>query len=142
MLGILVAATVLSALWALRHLGRLPKPQQNAFKRKVAGYALWIAAAFLALKGAMVLAVPLFGIGAGLIGWQFMPFQKPATPQPPEKKIERAEAFAVLGLNTDASSEDIRTAHKKLLRAIHPDTGGSTYLAAKINAARDLLLKS
>ncbi len=50
------------------------------------------------------------------------------------------EALAVLGLDNEASAEEIRSAHKKLISQIHPDKGGTDYLAAKINQARDLLL--
>lgn len=51
------------------------------------------------------------------------------------------EALEVLGLEPGASEEDILAAHKALLKRVHPDQGGSAYLAAKINAARDVLLK-
>ena len=50
------------------------------------------------------------------------------------------EARAVLGLGTDATREDIIEAHRRLIQRLHPDRGGSDYLAAKLNAAKDLLL--
>ena len=54
--------------------------------------------------------------------------------------MTREEAFQVLGLNPSATEAEIRAAHHRLMRAAHPDHGGSDWLAARINQARDLLL--
>lgn len=54
--------------------------------------------------------------------------------------MTRDEALAVLGLKLGATADNIKTAHKRLMKDFHPDKGGSDYLAAKINAAKDVLL--
>ena len=54
--------------------------------------------------------------------------------------MTRDEAFAVLGLRPGASEEEIRAAHRRLMRTAHPDTGGSDWVAARINQARDILI--
>ena len=56
-------------------------------------------------------------------------------------EISKDEAYEILGLANTASNDEIVKAHKRLMQRMHPDRGGSDYLAAKINAAKDLLIK-
>lgn len=55
-------------------------------------------------------------------------------------RMTRQEAYEVLGLRPGASRADIQDAHRRLMRGAHPDAGGSDWLAARINQARDRLL--
>lgn len=50
------------------------------------------------------------------------------------------DAYRVLGLSAGASDQEIKTAHQRLIRHLHPDRGGSSFLAAQVNRARDVLL--
>lgn len=61
-------------------------------------------------------------------------------PPPRSGPMTRAEALAVLGLAEGASTAEIRAAHRRLMRTAHPDQGGSDWLAARLNEARDTLL--
>lgn len=61
-------------------------------------------------------------------------------PRGPRSDMTREEALAVLGLAEGASEEEIRAAHRRLIRRTHPDAGGTADLAARINRAKDVLL--
>jgi hypothetical protein len=56
-------------------------------------------------------------------------------------QLSEAEAYEILGLPNTASKDEVVKAHKRLMQRMHPDRGGSDYLAAKINAAKDQLVK-
>ena len=57
-----------------------------------------------------------------------------------DREMDKEQALAVLGLSSDASKEEIVDAHRRLMQKLHPDRGGSDYLAATLNLAKRVLL--
>jgi hypothetical protein len=69
-------------------------------------------------------------------GWRDRPQARPSG------RMSRDEALQILGLAASASVDQIREAHHRLMLKLHPDLGGTDYLAGQINMARDVLLHS
>jgi len=104
-----------------------------------AGYSAlreaWPAAAALLILG-LWLAVSARKTGLGLGA-----ARKPPPTTPRSGRMSLKEARSILGVDGDATAEEIRAAHKRLMRMAHPDKGGTSGLAAQLNAARDRLLE-
>jgi hypothetical protein len=77
----------------------------------------------------------LAGAGSGASGAAGTGGARPASAD-----VTVEEAYAILGLSPGADAEAIKEAHRRLMVKLHPDHGGSDYLATKINRARDVLL--
>jgi hypothetical protein len=141
---LLGAATLLVMMAAL---GMFSRAQIDNVKQ----FGVWVVA-----LGGLALAGLLFMTGRGataiaalaMLGplvWSWMGSARGVAPPPRMRAdsggaMSRAEAYAVLGLRQGAPEIDVRAAHKRLMRAAHPDSGGSDWLAARINQARDVLL--
>lgn len=110
----------------------------------LASAVMAVVAVVLAARGGWAGAIPL-AAGAAAAFWRSRQMARqldPTRPQPlpAQPAMAEAEAYEVLGLAPGADAEAVRAAHRRLIQQMHPDQGGSSYLAAKINQARDLLL--
>ncbi len=141
-------ATLLVLMGAL---GMFSRAQVDTLK----SLGIWIVAlgglvlaALLFLTGRGVVAIAALGMLGPLLWGRLSQGGKPggrpsfggAPPRAGGGAMTRAEAFEVLGLKPGAKEAEIRAAHLRLMRAAHPDRGGSDWLATRINQARDVLL--
>jgi len=148
---LLLGALCLGAVMAA--LGMFSKAQVKTLKQ----LGIWVGA----IGGLLLAALMLFtGRGAtalwmlvmlGPLVWSWVVERRPrgiggfggmgggAVP-PPRGAMSRAEALEVLGLKAGASAAEVKAAHRRLMQGAHPDHGGSDWLAARINQARDVLL--
>ncbi|MCB1378225.1 MAG: DnaJ domain-containing protein [Alphaproteobacteria bacterium] len=228
---VIAAAIVIGGWWLIRQFANAQPAQVRGLVRKVAGIAILVFAGFMAMRGGINLAIPLFVLGLGLLGQNIafpggIPWGGSKTPGQKSRvttqvlsmeldhdsgemdgeilsgplkgrklsslgqseirsvhetcvaasdqsralfeawldrsragwreawggnsqqsplshagPMGRKEALAVLGLQDGATIADIRAAHRRLMKEFHPDRGGSDYLAAKINEAKDVLVQ-
>jgi len=129
-------------LWLLVGLGR----GQVVFKRREwrllsGGFAIaaFAAAAFVGLRGAWEISIILVILGLWLATTTRINATRISVHRP--SRMSEEEARSVLGVGPDATAEEIQAAYSRLIRMAHPDKGGTTGLAAQLNAARDRLLK-
>lgn len=155
--SLLVVATVGAIIYWLKRWRQVPEAERKRFLRQSAIWALVVIILALVLTGRAhwlmgVLAALLAIAGRAVQLAQYVPFlkkiftdaqaqQRPGTGPSAKHGMTRQQAADILGVDINASPEEIRLAHKKLMQKIHPDRGGSDALAKQINEAKDLLLK-
>jgi len=148
----LLVALVAGAVFGAKHWRSLPIEQRSIFAKKavlyvsavlilslvITGRAPWlmgILAALLAVMGRLAQFAAYFPMLKKIFGED-----QPPTSAAPSEAMTKQQAAEVLGISMDASPEEIRMAHKKLIQKMHPDRGGSELLAKQINQAKDILL--
>ncbi len=148
-LGILALFVAAGAAgWLLLRVARGVESEGGARNVTLLKAVIWLGlvAALFAVKLWPLAFMVLFAAGAvmAIEFWRGDRIENAESDVRPARVSPRAmsheEAASVLGLGVDAEAEEIRAAHRKLIAQIHPDKGGTDYLAAKINEARDLLL--
>ena len=149
---------IIGFLWFLGKNYAAANPKQlAALLRKIGGWVVIVFAALLALRGRMDLALLAGGTGWWLVqgrrldaylNSRFSIRSEDAHENPDPGTVHNAglgsmteqEALDVLGLPKGATAAQIRSAHRVLMKKLHPDQGGSNYLATRVNQAKDVLL--
>ena len=130
-------AILVLLLWASRGKPVL-KRREWRFLAGAFAVACFAAAAYVGIRGGWGKSIVLVVVGLGLV---VSTRRTGIAPPAGSNKIGDAEARSILGVGAEASHEEIRAAYSRLMRMAHPDKGGTSGLAAQLNAARDRLLK-
>lgn len=130
-----VAAFALLVWAGRRARPYLARPEWRIASGSLSALGL-IAGGMLAVTGRVVPGAILAGVGLALVM-----IARRGAPPPPLDNADLAEAREILGVAASATREEIQAAYGRLIRAVHPDAGGTSGLAARLNAARDRLLK-
>lgn len=141
-MGLIWLALAAIAVWALVRLGRQSeKPGRGQWRiaATILGAVLLAGAVLAGSHGAWLATAGMVAAGAYLI---FSSRIRPAPPKAAEPEpLSEAEARAILGVSSTATKSEINEAWRRLMGRAHPDQGGTEGLAARVNAARDRLLK-
>jgi hypothetical protein len=159
LLGVVV---LILLLWAVNAFSKADPKQSARVLRTIGGGALLLFAGFMLLRGEIGAAILTGSLGLGLVGWaplrpavfyfdrrqtgwgehaQSDPAAGSGRRAASNGKMTEEEAYQILGVQPGANAEDISRAHRSLMKKLHPDQGGSTYLAARVNEAKEVLLR-
>ncbi len=126
-------------------MAKLPSKQAANLLRWVLGVGGLLVGGLLTSRGLAVAGIPMIGAALGFLGVAMG--RKPSRRSgavPPRSRLngdERSRGARHSGVGPDADEETIRKAHRTMMKRVHPDQGGSDALAAKVQEARDVLLK-
>lgn len=141
-MGLIWLGLAAVALWAMVRLGRQTERARRGHWRisaTILSAALLAGAVFAAARGAWLIAGGMVSAGVWLaVQSRIRPVVSKAQPVEP---MSKAEARSILGVAADADAQTIHAAWRRLMARAHPDQGGTEGLAARVNAARDRLLK-
>lgn len=152
----LFIAFLIGLLWTLNRYRKSDRRQRRAFWWRFAFALIFIGVLWLTFTGRLhfiaAIATALFGLLVKLSGFvKYWPILRRFSDLKNDQaensaaegnlsQMSREEALAILGLDEGASDEQIIQAHRSLIQKLHPDRGGNDFLAAQLNAAKDLLL--
>ena len=142
-MGLIWLGLAAVALWAMVRLGRQSERARRGHWRisaAILSAALLAGAVFAAARGGWLIAGGMASAGVWLaVQSRIRPVAGRAAQ--PLEPMSKAEARSILGVAADADAQTIHAAWRRLMARAHPDQGGTEGLAARVNAARDRLLK-
>ena len=126
-------------IWATRGKSPLLKRREWRIMTGAMSIAAFTAAAYAGVRGGWGATIVLTVVGL----WLAASTRKSTipAPPPPAARMSADEARRILGVGTQATRDEVQAAYTRLMRAVHPDKGGTAGLAAQLNTARDRLLK-
>ena len=159
MVRIYILVALVSGAWLYWFRPRFPATLVDWLKNKLKWIVLVLVVFVLAMTGKLNAVFALLGVMLAFV-WRLVPLalkfapylQKlwglfnqsktysQASSSKATGRMSREQALQILGLKPGATEQEIRLAHKKLITKMHPDRGGSDYLAAQINLAKSVLL--
>ncbi len=160
--SLLLIAVIVALIWAKRSFTKLPPEERKAALMNwsliggaivvvgliLAGRAPWvmgILAALMAVAGRVAqlasyfpIFKQIFGQASGAENGSSQSNGGPGVAN--NQDMDKRPAAEILGVAENASAEEVKLAHKRLMQKLHPDRGGSDALAKQINRAKDVLL--
>ena len=154
--SLLIIVVLGFAIFSYKRWQKLPKDQQRTSGKQIVlwtiaivvlalvatGRAPWlmgVLAALLAVAGRLARFAQFFPLFKSIFG-DANAKQAPSGTSPTNQTMSRQDAADILGIDINASEDEVRHAHKKLMQKIHPDRGGSDALAKQINQAKEVLI--
>jgi hypothetical protein len=105
------------------------------------GIGALVGGALVAARGGYEKGLVIMAVGGALAAVSRTRRGPRPPPKPRPAGISDADARSLLGIGEGASAQDVQAAHARLMKVAHPDRGGTSGLAAQLNAARDKLIK-
>lgn len=137
----IIVFLIITGVFMLLTLVRVGGARRRQIMEQWFAVVLLLVAAFELVRGSLWMALGL--VGAAALSWVLASSQvrtnRAETPRAPDKKD--LEARAVLGVGPNATVDEIQAAYRAKMASAHPDLGGTHAAAAKLNGARDRLLR-